>query len=318
MNENGVTVTYTSNDEQVATVNAQGKVTIVGIGETTIMATSAQTATLMAGEAAYTLRVYKDLNYESITVTVADATYTGEAVEPTVTVMDGETDITELMIISYDNNVEVGNNATVTIVPNNDLEVNFYVGSRTETFSIVTRTLEIGKDVNFASGQKWASFYTTTENLELPENVMAYIVTAVGNDVATVKAINYVPKNVPVLIEKESTTTTDNTSAEGNLLQGTSESTAVSGIEGNVYVLYNGGFTRTTTGAIPARRAYLVLEQAVNARLSIVEGEATDITSVGYDSVATDGSTYDMQGRKVESLSKKGLYIKNGRKVVIK
>ena len=318
VNENGVTVTYTSNDEQVATVNAQGKVTIVGIGETTIMATSAQTATLMAGEAAYTLKVYKDLNYESITVTVADATYTGEAVEPEVTVKDGTTDITELMIISYDNNVEVGDQASVTIVPNDDLEVNFYVGSRTKTFSIVTRTLEIGKDVNFASGQKWASFYTTTEDLLLPEGVMAYIVTAVGNDVATVKAINYVPKNVPVLIEKESTTTTDNMSAEGNLLQGTAESTAVSGIEGNVYVLYNGGFTRTTTGAIPAKRAYLVLEQAAGARLSIVEGEATDITSVGYDSVVTEGSTYDMQGRKVESLSKKGLYIKNGRKVVIK
>ena len=318
VNENGVTVTYSSEDENVATVNAQGKVTIVGIGETTIMATSAQTATLMAGEAAYTLKVYKDLNYESITVTVADATYTGEAVEPEVTVKDGTTDITELMIISYDNNVEVGDQASVTIVPNDDLEVNFYVGSRTKTFSIVTRTLEIGKDVNFASGQKWASFYTTTEDLLLPEGVMAYIVTAVGNDVATVKAINYVPKNVPVLIEKESTTTTDNMSAEGNLLQGTAESTAVSGIEGNVYVLYNGGFTRTTTGAIPAKRAYLVLEQAAGARLSIVEGEATDITSVGYDSVVTEGSTYDMQGRKVESLSKKGLYIKNGRKVVIK
>ena len=319
VNENGVAVTYSSDDENVATVDAEtGAVTIVGIGKTTITATSAQTATLMAGEAAYTLRVYKDLNYESITVTVADATYTGEAVEPEVTVKDGTTDITELMIISYDNNVEVGDQASVTIVPNDDLEVNFYVGSRTKTFSIVTRTLEIGKDVNFASGQKWASFYTTTEDLLLPEGVMAYIVTAVGNDVATVKAINYVPKNVPVLIEKESTTTTDNTSAEGNLLQGTAESTAVSGIEGNVYVLYNGGFTRTTTGAIPAKRAYLVLEQAAGARLSIVEGEATDITSVGYDSVATDGSTYDMQGRKVESLSKKGLYIKNGRKVVIK
>ena len=318
VNENGVAVTYSSEDENVATVNAQGKVTIVGIGETTIMATSAQTATLMAGEASYTLRVYKDLNYESITVTVADATYTGEAVEPTVTVMDGETDITELMNISYANNVEVGNNATVTIVPNNDLEVNFYVGSRTETFSIVTRTLEIGSDVTFASGQKWASFYTTTENLELPENVMAYIVTGVSTETVTVKAINYVPKNVPVLIEKESTTTTDNTSAEGNLLRGTTESTAVSGIEGNVYVLYNGGFTRTTSGAIPAKRAYLVLEQAAGARLSIVEGEATDIASVVYDSVATDGSTYDMQGRKVESLSKKGLYIKNGRKMVIK
>lgn len=319
VNENEVAVTFSSEDENVATVNAEtGAVTIVGVGRTTISATSEQTDVLLAGAASYLLTVYKDLSHESITVTVADATYTGEAVEPEVTVKDATTDITELMIISYDNNVEVGNNATVTIVPNDDLEVNFYVGSRTKTFSIVTRTLEIGKDVNFASGQKWASFYTTTEDLLLPEGVMAYIVTAVGNDVATVKAINYVPKNVPVLIEKESTTMTDNTSAEGNLLQGTAESTAVSGIEGNVYVLYNGGFTRTTSGAIPAKRAYLVLEQAAGARLSIVEGEATDITSVGYDSVATDGSTYDMQGRKVESLSKKGLYIKNGRKVVIK
>lgn len=318
-NENELAVTFSSEDENVATVNAEtGAVTIVGVGRTTISATSEQTDVLLAGAASYLLTVYKDLSHESITVTVADATYTGEAVEPEVTVKDGTTDITELMIISYDNNVEVGDQASVTIVPNDDLEVNFYVGSRTKTFSIVNRTLEIGKDVNFASGQKWASFYTTTEDLLLPEGVMAYIVTAVGNDVATVKAINYVPKNVPVLIEKESTTMTDNTSAEGNLLQGTAESTAVSGIEGNVYVLYNGGFTRTTSGAIPAKRAYLVLEQVAGARLSIVEGEATDITSVGYDSVATDGSTYDMQGRKVESLSKKGLYIKNGRKVVIK
>lgn len=316
-NENELAVTYTSSDNNVATVNEEGVVTPVGVGRTTISATSEQTDVLLAGEASYLLTVYKDLSHESITVTVADMTYTGEAVSPEVTVMDGETNITDYVTVAYSNNVAVGTSALVTITPKT-ADVNYYVGSTTQTFSIVNRTLEIGKDVNFASGQKWASFYTTTENLELPENVMAYIVTGVSTETVTVKAINYVPKDVPVLIEKESTTTTDNTSAEGNLLRGTTESTAVSGIEGNVYVLYNGGFTRTTTGAIPARRAYLVLEQAVNARLSIVEGEATDITSVGYDSVATDGSTYDMQGRKVESLSKRGLYIKNGRKVVIK
>ena len=295
-------MTFSSEDENVATVNAEtGAVTIVGVGRTTISATSEQTDVLLAGAASYTLTVYKNLSHESITVTVADMTYTGEAVSPEVTVMDGETNITDYVTVAYSNNVAVGTSALVTITPKT-ADVNYYVGSTTQTFSIVTRTLEIGKDVNFASGQKWASFYTTTEDLLLPEGVMAYIVTAVGNDVATVKAINYVPKNVPVLIEKESTTMTDNTSAEGNLLRGTTESTAVSGIEGNVYVLYNGGFTRTTSGAIPAKRAYLVLEQAAGARLSIVEGEATDITSVGYDSVATDGSTYDMQGRKVESL----------------
>ena len=318
-NENELAVTFSSEDENVATVNAEtGAVTIVGVGRTTISATSEQTDVLLAGEASYLLTVYKDLSHESITVTVADMTYTGEAVSPEVTVMDGETNITDYVTVAYSNNVAVGTSALVTITPKT-ADVNYYVGSTTQTFSIVNRTLEIGKDVNFASGQKWASFYTTTENLELPDGVMAYIVTGVSTEAVTVKAINYVPKNVPVLIENESTTTTDNTSAEGNQLQGTSESTAVSGINGNVYVLYNGGFTRATSGAIPAGRAYLVLEQEASARLLIVEEEATDISEIERMSNGGNESWYSLDGQKLQKKpTKKGMYIVNGQKVVIK
>lgn len=319
-NENKVVVTYTSENEEVATVNAEtGAVTIVGVGETTISATSAQTDVLLAGEASYLLTVYKTLSHESITVTVDDMTYTGEAVEPEVTVMDGETDITGYVTVAYSNNVAVGSSALVTITPKETEVVNYYVGSATQTFSIVNRTLEIGKDVNFASGQNWASFYTTTENLELPENVMAYIVTAVSTNTVTVKAINYVPKNVPVLIENESTATTDNTSAEGNLLQGTSESTAVSGINGNVYVLYNGGFTRATSGAIPSHRAYLVLEQEAGARLLIIEEETTGIADIRGMRSGVDACWYTLDGQKLQTQpTQKGMYIVNGLKVVIK
>ena len=319
-NENKVVVTYTSENEEVATVNAEtGAVTIVGVGETTISATSAQTDVLLAGEASYLLTVYKTLSHESITVTVDDMTYTGEAVEPEVTVMDGETDITGYVTVAYSNNVAVGSSALVTITPKDTEVVNYYVGSATQTFSIVNRTLEIGKDVNFASGQNWASFYTTTENLELPENVMAYIVTAVSTNTVTVKAINYVPKNVPVLIENESTATTDNTSAEGNLLQGTSESTAVSGINGNVYVLYNGGFTRATSGAIPSHRAYLVLEQEAGARLLIIEEETTGIADIRGMRSGVDACWYTLDGQKLQTQpTQKGMYIVNGQKVVIK
>lgn len=319
-NENKVVVTYTSENEEVATVNAEtGVVTIVGVGETTISATSAQTDVLLAGEASYLLTVYKTLSHESITVTVDDMTYTGEAVEPEVTVMDGETDITGYVTVAYSNNVAVGSSALVTITPKETEVVNYYVGSATQTFSIVNRTLEIGKDVNFASGQNWASFYTTTENLELPENVMAYIVTAVSTNTVTVKAINYVPKNVPVLIENESTATTDNTSAEGNLLQGTSESTAVSGINGNVYVLYNGGFTRATSGAIPSHRAYLVLEQEAGARLLIIEEETTGIADIRGMRSGVDACWYTLDGQKLQTQpTQKGMYIVNGQKVVIK
>ena len=317
-NENELAVTYTSSDNNVATLNEEGIVTPVGVGRTTISATSEQTDVLLAGEASYLLTVYKDLSHESITVTVADMIYTGEAVSPEVTVMDGETNITDYVTVAYSNNVAVGTSALVTITPKT-ADVNYYVGSTTQTFSIVNRTLEIGKDVNFASGQKWASFYTTTENLELPDGVMAYIVTGVSTEAVTVKAINYVPKDVPVLIENESTTTTDNTSAEGNQLQGTSESTAVSGIEGHVYVLYNGGFTRATSGAIPAGRAYLVLEQEASARLLIVEEEATDISEIERMSNGGNESWYSLDGQKLQKKpTKKGMYIVNGQKVVIK
>ena len=51
------TPVYTSSEATVATVAADGAVTIVGVGTTTITATLAETATFKATEATYTLRV---------------------------------------------------------------------------------------------------------------------------------------------------------------------------------------------------------------------------------------------------------------------
>ena len=409
VNENNVTVTYSSDDEMVATVDTDGKVTIVGMGETTITAASQQTDELLADEATYVLKVYKDINYSSITVTLSELTYNGQPQTPTVTVKDGETVLTAavnyLVIAPEAGNTNAvdataANAPIVTINANTDAEVNYYVGERQmkfgiapkaltdemvtlsktsfeysgenqkptvtvadgelmttndytitnegglevgeytvkvvaknnytgtveKNFEIVTRTLEIGMDVNFVEGQKWASYYTTTEDLVLPEGLMAYIVTATTADAVSVKAINYVPKNVAVLIEKASTTTTDNTSAEGNLLQGTASATNVSDIAGNAYVLYNNGFTRATSGQIPAHRAYLVLAEPAGARLAIFDEETTGMEAVSRDKVATYENIYDLQGREISNGQwsmvngqlKKGLYIVNGKKIVVK
>ena len=401
-NPNELTVTYSSEDENVATVNATtGEVTIVGMGETTITATSEQTDELLAGEASYILRVNKDLNHSSIQVTLSELTYNGQAQTPTVTVKDGDVTLTldeHYSIVAP----EVGNtnavaataeNAPViTLISETAAEVNYYVGSReikfgiapkqleedmvelsattlpysgenqkptvtvtdgelmttndytitneggvevgeytvtvvaknnytgtiAKTFEIINRTMEVGKDVNFATGQTWASYYTTTEDLVLPENLMAYIVTAVSDEAVTVKAINYVPKNVPVLIENNSTATTDNTSAEGNLLVGSASATSVGEIEGNVYVLYNNGFTRATSGSIPAHRAYLVLAEPAGARLSIFEENVTGIDTA-TESQLTGKDWYTLDGRKLSAKpAKKGLYIMNGKKIVVK
>lgn len=58
-NPNSLTVTYTSSDEKVATVDADGIVTIGGAGTTTIKASFAGDDDFRAGEASYTLTVTK-------------------------------------------------------------------------------------------------------------------------------------------------------------------------------------------------------------------------------------------------------------------
>ena len=199
-----------------------------------------------------------------------------------------------------------------------------YTGEVTKSFEIVNRTLNIGEngDIQFADGQTWASFYSTTERLELPAGIMAYIVTAVNSTNATVKAINYVPKNVPVFLEKSSTATTTNSSAEGNLLKGTTASTPVSGISGTVYALHNNLLMQVTTGSIPTGRCYLEVNNASGARkLSIIydEGGSTSIQSLEADEENDADEWYMIDGRKLQKKpTKEGLYIKNGKKVVIK
>ena len=66
------TVTYSSTNEQVATVDADGNVTIVGVGRTLITASSAATDSYDAGEATYTLQVMGGDGTEAKPHTVSD------------------------------------------------------------------------------------------------------------------------------------------------------------------------------------------------------------------------------------------------------
>ena len=254
---------------------------------------------------------------------IADQPYNnGQAIEPAVTVTFNDIEVpASEYSVAYTANTAVGK-ATVTLTATG--QANFVAGgTASTTFTIVNRTLAVGTDVAFADGQTWASYYTTTEDLELPEKVMAYIVTAVSETAATVAPISYVPKNVPVLLENNSTVTTENTDATGNLLAGTTEATAVAGLSGTVYGLHGNRFLKVTSGSIPAHRAYLVTGTEVVAPtgapyLNIIFGDATAIDRVKADAGDGDGQWYTLDGRKLQQKpAKSGLYIKNGRKVVI-
>ena len=318
-NELQLQVTYSSTQTDVATVDNNGSVTPVGVGETSITATSTQTDIYQSTVTSYQLHVYKMLNHESITIeAIDDQPYTGAPIEPTVTVKDGQQTLSlnEDYSVSYaENHTNVGA-VTVTITA---IDQSYYKGSATTSFNIVNRTLVEGKDVTFANGQSWASYFTNSETLEVPEGIVAYVLTGVNGGTLTVQAISKVPKNIPVLLEKTNNAVTTNDTYDVNLLRGTAEATSVTGIEGVVYVLYNGEFVRTKSGTIPAHRAYLVLSSDAGARLSIgFDDEATGIRNLEADGNGND-VWFSLDGQRFDKKpAKKGLYIHNGEKEFVK
>ena len=194
-----------------------------------------------------------------------------------------------------------------------------FTGTESATFSIVNRTLA-DNEVTFYNN--WATYYSAVGDVMLPEGIGAFIVleSGIGENTVTVTPINYVPEKVAVLLSNDDkvVTQTDNTSAAGNMLRHADEDVDADDFEGLIYGLHNGTFMRVT-GIIPADRNYLVAWEAQAPQLTIVfDGEMTGINDVRSKTAETGADFYDMQGRKVQKPSKKGLYISNGHKVVVK
>jgi len=227
--------------------------------------------------------------------------------------------------IEYENNVNVGTaTATITGLGN-------YQGTLTTTFEIVREII-----VRFSENNNWVSYYAE-ENLQIPEGLKAYAVTGIGETTVTVEELDFIPSHQGVLLTSDEVlselqsffaaayTNVPEVMPE-NMLGGCATETDVTTLtaESNIYVLYNDEFVKTTRGNIPANRCYLALAkaQAAGARLAIGFGdEDNETTSLNGElrmkNEESVDAWYDMQGRKVAQPAK-GLYIVNGKKVVIK
>ena len=173
----------------------------------------------------------------------------------------------------------------------------------------------------------------TTENM--PEGLEAYKAAVNGTKVNLTKLDQTVPANTGILLkgnantEYQIATATTSTTVEGNDFLATDGTSVVTSDETNfIFVMKKNQETLTFskyvgTAALPVNKAYLVVPAANfdggNARLSFTfeEGEATGIATAEGASRMNDGAVYNLQGQKVEK-AQKGLYIVNGKKVVIK
>jgi hypothetical protein len=197
-----------------------------------------------------------------------------------------------------------------------------FTGTAKAPFAIVNRTLAEG-EVTFYN--HWTTYYSYDGDVELPEGIGAYIIrqSGIGQNTVEVTPIKTIPCNVAVLLNDETTPTDGLTEVTGNMLVHADKDTLVSQINGDVYGLHNGTFMRVS-GTIPAGKNYLYLElaqaqQPQAPQLTIVfDGGSTDIKGVKEVREVKDKTFYTLDGRKVEKPSKKGLYIKNGSKVVVK
>ena len=165
----------------------------------------------------------------------------------------------------------------------------------------------------------------------------AYVATGFNSakDAIVIKQVNKVAANTPIIVyteEKDAATTvrvpmtTDAADAavnESKLVAGDG-TTAWNGTAGSTYYyLASDMFHQATDGTLQSGKAYLKVATsdvpAANVRMSIAfdDGNATGVDQIRSKTEEESDSVFDLQGRRVEKPAK-GLYIVNGKKVVIK
>lgn len=160
-------------------------------------------------------------------------------------------------------------------------------------------------------------------------NFKAYVVTGIdGNNITLQKLTTEVKGGVPFIIVGEGSSqveipTADNCSyVPSNELVGTQAPTYVTGTTAGYtnYGMSGGKFKKINTGIVPANRAYLPIADAEAREFNLVflDDEVTGIRTIDNGRLTMDkNAVYDLSGRRVQN-PKHGLYIVNGKKVIIK
>lgn len=208
----------------------------------------------------------------------------------------------------------------------------------TETYTIKVDDISIS-----ITSAGYATFYSSESAYMLPNGLSAQIVTGASNGKLTYKTIadgsvsGIVPKGTAVMLVSDNkqagtyTLTSSESTATytgANLLHGSDEATTTTG-DGYHYKLSYGpsgtgwrdvfGWYWGAQGGAPfqieGHKAWLVVPRGNGTRAAgfSMDGEALGIGDVNDN---LDDDCYDLQGRRVSQPTKKGVYIRNGHKVV--
>lgn len=174
-----------------------------------------------------------------------------------------------------------------------------------------------------ADGSTFSSAYPIDCD-KLPAGVKAYKVTKMtASEVTASEVTGQVAANTGLILKADAAGKYDipvvasGVAVEGNLLKAAVAATEVAANE--AYGLKDGKFHKLNAGTIPAGKAYLLASDITSApELTIVfGGEATGIADVRGKMADVRSEIYNLNGQRVAQPAK-GLYIQNGRKVILK
>ena len=185
-----------------------------------------------------------------------------------------------------------------------------------------------------ATGEYWATYYNGTTSFTADENTTVYqaavnsgktavVLTEVtGREIPAGKAVILKSTAASITLTPATTTAT----LSGNELTGVDVATAA---PSNAYCLSKEttGSARgvgfyTYTGTIPAHRSYLVVAGGPSLTRGFLGfGDDDNTTGISLPEavvIENDGPIYDLSGRRIIGQPQKGIYVKNGKKFVIK
>lgn len=183
-------------------------------------------------------------------------------------------------------------------------------------------------DEALTDGINYVTYYSLDRDLFLSNALTPSVITEISGSTVKTQALSYIPKKTPVLVTKATNTATTATFSK-NLLKFAESDNPVTASEGKVlYVLYNDQFVKVTPGSEIHYAGYLDLTGVnlpANTRGLTIDGDdegTTALREVKSEGVKgeklADGEWYTLQGQRVTKPTKPGLYILNGKKVVIK
>jgi len=192
-------------------------------------------------------------------------------------------------------------------------------------------TLFLGYEVEVPADE-YVTYYKNEALYVEDEDAKLYTITAVSGATATADELTIAPANTPILVKNNSGTTktivlipteTTNTVTVANEFIGTltGATIAASDANQNNYAFNGKEFVWVKT-AIPvaANKAWLEVPFTASAapQIRLIFSSTTGIESVDREQSTVDG-WYDLNGRRLPGKpTKKGVYIVNGKKMVVK